>query len=89
MRFNEEKKERPQFQHDCDKCQFLGRYECRDYYDEWERYDLYQCEGKTVIARFGDDGPDFSSGLCFIESQLPLAVAYGRAMRLGVEFFYG
>ena len=53
--------EMPKFQHDCRGCTFLGRFNDKD---------LYFCtQGSTwhhtVIARFGDDGPDYSSGLPF------------------------
>jgi hypothetical protein len=45
----------PKFIHDCDTCQFLGRY---------QKHDLYYCpkcaEG-TVIARYGNHGPDYRS----------------------------
>ena len=76
----------PQFEHDCEACQFLGRY--MDYNASMgpTNYDLYQCGGKTVIARFGSDGPEYTSGLAFVESTLPLAVAYARALKAGVKF---
>ncbi len=52
--------EKPRFVHDCERCEFLGSENSRD---------LYFCtqgrELPTVIARFGDDGPDYSSGLPF------------------------
>lgn len=48
----------PRYEHDCDQCVFLGEY---------DKYDLYHCsQGNTidtVIARYGNDGPDYSSGL--------------------------
>lgn len=56
--------EKPRYPHECDKCEFLGRY---------EEFDLYFCPspiqrigGATVIARFGEDD-EYCSGL-----QLPL-----------------
>lgn len=54
---------KPRFQHDCDRCVFLGSDEV---------YDFYFCRGNekkpvehtaTVIARFGSDGPEYGSGL--------------------------
>lgn len=39
------------FEHDCDKCQFLGQY---------IGHDLYSC-GDSVIARNGDQGDEYMS----------------------------
>jgi hypothetical protein len=48
--------ERPQFQHDCDSCYFLGRR---------GEFDLYCCSqselGPSLIARYGNNGPEYSS----------------------------
>lgn len=51
---------KPNFDHDCDSCTFLG---CL--HREGKTYDLYYCKrgGPTVIARFGSEGPDYMSGL--------------------------
>lgn len=52
--------EKPRYQHDCTKCVFLGTD---------GEYDLYVCEGEgrpTVIARYGDDGPQYKSGLASV-----------------------
>ena len=40
----------PQFKHDCDSCKFLGSD---------DENDFYYCPNtiKTVIARYGNDGP--------------------------------
>lgn len=51
----------PRYQHDCSTCKFLG---------EHEEYDLYVCAHKdrqidTIIARCGNKGPDYTSGLEF------------------------
>lgn len=52
----------PKFQHDCSRCVYLGHF---------EDHDLYYCAGEpTVIARFGDEGPDYGSGLPFAETPL-------------------
>jgi len=53
------------FEHDCDRCLFLGHY---------DGYDLYACSD-TLIARYGLDG-DYISGACFAPSVEPLYVAY-------------
>ena len=50
----------PKFKHDCDKCIFLGH---------WCKRDLYHHKGgglETLIARFGDDGPEYISGKEFV-----------------------
>lgn len=46
--------------HDCDRCRYLGTSNL---------HDLYFCEkqivGPTIIARWGSDGPEYTSGLEF------------------------
>jgi hypothetical protein len=45
----------PRYTHDCDACEYLG---------EHLEYDLYycpRCDGGTVLARYGNDGPDYAS----------------------------
>jgi hypothetical protein len=49
----------PRYKHDCSACKFLG-----EYYE----YDLYWCPQSaanrpTVIARYGDEGWKYSSGM--------------------------
>lgn len=55
---------KPKFNHDCDRCIFLGRF-CEEGYDD----DLYFCaQGgslPTLIARHSSDGPDYTSGWNF------------------------
>lgn len=81
--------EQPKHKHDCDRCEFLGRYEY-----EGQTYDLYTCEqligGRTVIARYGDDGPEYTSGMTIAKALAaeaeakpwqpvhPLAIAFQR-----------
>ena len=73
----------PKYQHDCVDCIFLGNY---------NEYDLYYCNKSnlTVIARFGDDSPDYLSGMIFAitglyknppECEDPLTEALKRALR--------
>lgn len=51
----------PLFRHDCDKCDFLGRYS-----ENNSVYDLYFCSTTpTVIARYGNDGAEYTSGMVF------------------------
>lgn len=84
---------KPIYKHDCDACQFLGSTVV-----EGEAYDLYYCAHEpTIIARWSDEGADYSSGLCFGESSLvrhingdtrgnkPLMVAYVTAMANGLD----
>jgi hypothetical protein len=72
--------ETPQHQHDCSDCIFLGRYGEEDLYIH-----LSEVEN-TVIARFGSDGPAYSSGLCFSYGQTPrLTEARHRAEKLGLH----
>ena len=70
--------EGPQFKHDCDLCKFLGR-------DEWDNtpYDLYFCSkrGPILVARYGNDGPDYVSGLNLKLG--PLQAAERRAKKAG------
>jgi len=66
------------FTHDCDDCIFLGQY---------NEFDLYFCpkESTTVIARYGDEGGDYHSGLEFARSKrIPqLVEAFNRAINKG------
>jgi len=53
--------DKPQFKHDCNDYKFLGRHSLNDI-----GYDLYFCpQGRipTVIARYGDEGYEYHSGL--------------------------
>ena len=66
------------FQHDCSKCVFLGQY---------NEFDLYVCPGgghSTVIARFGDDGPEYQSGMAFVGVLDELTEAARRAVAKGL-----
>lgn len=71
---------KPRYDHDCSRCIFLGSTEYKG-----DHYDLYTCDqagfGYTVSARWGDEGPDYTSGLEFARHYAterpdhPLAVA--------------
>lgn len=67
------------YQHDCDKCTFLG---------EHENADLYFCPqgglSPTVIARYSSVPPDYESGLVFAKSGTHLGEAKQRAMARGL-----
>ena len=85
--------EHPLWQHDCSRCEFVGRYL---YEGEW--FDLYYCAhqgigGPTVITRFSDEGRDYSSGMTFGQLAIaeenegplrPLGEALMRAYRRGL-----
>lgn len=62
----------PKFTHDCDRCIFLGQD---------AEHDFYFCpspsEMHTVIARYGNDGPEYLSGL-----------EVARQVRRSFEFSY-
>lgn len=50
----------PRYTHDCDACEPLG---------EHLEYDLYycpRCDGGTIIARYGNDGPEYASTMLSI-----------------------
>ena len=69
----------PQHTHDCAVCVNLGRF---------GNFDLYFCdEGNpvpTVLARFGNEGPDYYSGLPAAEAIPALAEARRRASEAGL-----
>lgn len=65
---------KPKYIHDCTNCKFLGNGAYCEKPVDW-----YICEGperRTVIARYSDSGPDYSSvtiGECTDISRLELA----------------
>ena len=65
----------PIYKHDCDVCIYLGSYQLII------DYDLYLCQAsKTVIARWGSEGPQYDSGLALITHDSVIAVAARRAL---------
>ena len=78
----------PLYEHDCDKCQYLGQYQSGP---ATIKHDLYvHCAGdwisETVIARFGDEGDEYLSGIVFVGIDPCLTEAYKRAVASGVVF---
>ena len=82
---------KPKWSHDCTGCRFLGRYvpPMNSPMDKPVVRDLYFCDksdGGTVIARYGDDGPDYSSlpltVLIYAHHDMydPLVIAFKRAL---------
>lgn len=69
----------PTFVHDCERCTFLGHE---------RRHDLYFCTqggiAKTIIARYGDDGPEYMSGLGLVDLEPVLMVAKQLAIKRGL-----
>jgi hypothetical protein len=54
---------KPKYQHDCESCKYLGTSKANILNVESE-CDFYICgneELRTLIARYGDDGPEYSS----------------------------
>lgn len=44
---------KPEFTHDCDRCEFYGHF---------LGMDIYVCPGGgSIIARYGNDGPEYNS----------------------------
>lgn len=86
----------PRYEHDCDACVYLGEYappSCQERY-KVAVLDLYFCPGgdATVIARYGSEGGEYSSGLVFAlqalkrgEYDQPLYEAFCRAQQLGLD----
>lgn len=47
----------PKFHHDCDGCIFLGRSED----GRWDLYHCPRCDEGSVVARYGNEGHEYSS----------------------------
>lgn len=80
--------EQPLFVHDCDKCVFLGRFRSKGSKEDRQycNWDLYVC-GDNVVARYGNDGPEYTSGMEFANGMSrPLTEAKKRAEASGVDF---
>ena len=61
----------PKYQYDCDACKYLGTGTCKLFGDG--ELDFYICKGslgRSVIARFGSDGPEYISGPLFCCAEL-------------------
>lgn len=57
----------PLFTHDCDECTFLGISGEKDLYHCMQGGELFP----TLIVRHGNEGPEYMSGLIFVELGLP------------------
>lgn len=70
------------FSHDCSECKPLGT---------WEGWDLYYCTqgavGRpTLIARFGDEGPDYLTYTGAAALTPEIAECKRRAIAAGFQF---
>jgi hypothetical protein len=69
--------DKPIFQHDCETCTFLGSFQGSDLY-------CHESDLPTIIARYGDDGPEYISGFSFAARDPRLAEAKRRAVEQGL-----
>ncbi len=72
------------FKHDCERCHYLGHYNPTNLHDTDPFCDLYFCTGAvlpTVIARYGNDGPEYTSGLFEGLQDPALVLATVRALK--------
>lgn len=78
--------ETPQWEHDCAKCVFLGRYEQYDLYfaDHGGLAPGYSPMPSTVIARHGSDGENYLSGIPAAGQVPALGEALRRALQRGL-----
>jgi hypothetical protein len=94
-------KHAPKFKHDCEKCTFLGNaeiaYQFGEDGTEEEKYpvDLYLCTAHkdpkfwSFLAREGDKGPEYQSGLNPLMQKRAVPIAWEtliveRAKELGI-----
>jgi len=68
----------PRYEHDCDRCIFLG---------EDGIYDLYYCDRTpTVVCRYGNEGREYGSGLVFALTIMEGGkTCYRNAMKLALK----
>ncbi len=71
--------ETPLYQHDCAACTFLGTYRAHDLY-----FCSKQPTGPTVLARYGHDGREYSSGIAFAAHDPIIGEALARARARGL-----
>jgi hypothetical protein len=76
----------PTYEHDCDACFFLGR--------SVGYMDLYYCDHMdrhmpTIIARYGNDGPEYKSGLPIAITGTDRDLTEGLIRAIDAGFFLG
>ncbi len=72
---------KPRFTHDCEHCKYLGHWSFLGTY-----FDLYFCKrgnDPTVIARYGSEGHEYTSGLNLTGGPQSLLEAKYRAKQFG------
>jgi hypothetical protein len=69
---------KPKFKHDCEVCIFLGHH---DDYDLYYHPDMVM---DTLIARFGDGGPEYASGIPFYGKSQAITKAGNLAVAAGL-----
>lgn len=73
----------PHYEHDCDTCRFVGQHTDQT---DGTLYDLYICPTEpNVVARYSNNGPDYTSGLEFIGHSAPLTAAWEAALTLAFD----
>lgn len=80
-------KEKPLYKHDCTTCVFLGIWRNTDDPFKTIAKDLYLCfsaQSATVIARSGNEPPNYTSGNCAGFFQMNPALA--KAAELAINF---
>lgn len=78
--------------HDCDECIYLGSSRSNSIYNDGRpsvKVDYYyhkqQAGGFTIITRYGDEGPDYQSGIQpTVDSMNALHLAMGRRLVVGL-----
>lgn len=81
-------KKKPRFAHNCGSCVFLGRKDFADG-DDTRKFDLYWCPQtgtETIVVRFGNDEPEYASGLLTGPDTLNVSRAqrWGRSIAAGL-----
>lgn len=67
------------YSNDCNYCIPLGQF---------QENDLYYCDQHgipTVIARYGNDGPDYTSGMGFADIDPRIGIARMMAVAMGLH----
>ena len=60
------------FQHDCDSCVYLTSYQVEGEEQARDFYFCPRCDGGSLIARYGNEGPEYSSAPWNIAEELVL-----------------
>ncbi len=77
--------ENPKYTHDCENCKFLGTHQDHDLYfcDNLEK-DSESDFFSTVIARYGNEGSEYKSGMVFAKEGHILFEAKNRVLEMGL-----